>query len=82
MDGDALRRTVRRGFAAMTVPLCATTIGFERFVWSDTYGATPPSTFGVVAFELLPVLLLVVASAYLALSVLAAGARYAEPDEE
>jgi hypothetical protein len=82
MDGGGLHRTVRRGFAAVTVPFCATTIGFERFVWSDSYGVTPPSAFGVVAFELLPALLLVVAAAYLALSVLADAARYVEPAED
>lgn len=71
MADDALRRTVRRGTAVLTLPLASVAIGLDEFVWSDTYGASPPTAFGDVVYGLAPRALFVGAFLYL----LAAGAR-------
>jgi hypothetical protein len=62
---DALRRTVRRGIALVVVLLASVAMGLDEFVWSDYYGATPDSTFGALAFDIVPVALFVGAFVYL-----------------
>jgi hypothetical protein len=62
---EALRRTIRRGIALVVLPLSSIAIGLDEFVWSDYYGATPDSTFGVLAFDLVPFVLFVGALVYL-----------------
>jgi hypothetical protein len=61
----ALRRTLRRGIALLLVPVAGLAIGFDRYVWSDSYGATVPDLLGTLAFELAPRLLFLGACAYL-----------------
>jgi hypothetical protein len=65
MPDTALQRTVRRGVALLLLPLSGVAIGLERFVWSDFYGATPPSLLGVLAFDLVPIGLFLGALGYL-----------------
>lgn len=65
MTDESLRRTLRRGIALVVVLLASIAIGLDEFVWSDYYGATPDSTFGVLAFDLLPAVLFVGAFVYL-----------------
>jgi len=69
MPDASLQRTVRRGIALALLPLCALVRGFESYVWSDVYGASPPGAFGTVAYVFVPTILFVGAFAYLALSV-------------
>ena len=66
-DAD-LQRTVNRGIALLLLPLSALVVGTGRFVWSDVYGASPPTAFGTLAFVVVPTLLFVGAFAYLLVS--------------
>lgn len=59
---------MNRGVALLLLPLSGTALGLERFVWSDTYGASPPGAFGALAFELVPLLLFLGALGYLGYS--------------
>lgn len=69
MPDPALQRTVRRGIALTLLPLCALVRGFENYLWSDVYGASPPGTFGTLAYVFVPTILFVGALVYLTLSV-------------
>jgi len=68
MPDAALHRTVRRGVALVALLLSSIAIGLEQFVWSDVYGASPPTAVGRLAFELVPTLLFLGAVAYLSAS--------------
>ncbi|WP_324664724.1 hypothetical protein [Haloarcula sediminis] len=68
MADPALQRTVTRGIALVVLPLSALVMGAARWSWSDTYGASPPTAFGELAFEIVPTLLFVGALVYLAIS--------------
>lgn len=69
MAGTGLQRTINRGVALLLLPLSVLVLGFENWVWSDVYGASPPGPFGRFAYILLPSLLFVGALGYLAVSV-------------
>lgn len=68
MADAALQRTVNRGVALVLLPLCGLVLGFERFVWSDVYGVSPPTAFGTFAYAVLPLLLFLGAFGYLIVS--------------
>ena len=65
MPDATLQRTVRRGIALLVLLLSALVFGMDQWVWSDSYGLSPPGAFGRLAVELLPPLLFVGAFGYL-----------------
>ncbi|UIO98945.1 hypothetical protein Hbl1158_10400 [Halobaculum sp. CBA1158] len=68
MSDAALRRTIRRSAAAVLLPACSLAIGAERYVWSDTYGASPDGGLIAAVVVVLPWLLLSLSVGYLASS--------------
>ena len=65
MADPALQRTLNRGIALVLLPLSALVLGFENWVWSDVYGASPPGAFGTVLYVIVPLVLFVGALVYL-----------------
>jgi hypothetical protein len=68
MTEATLQRTMRRGIALLSVPLNALVVGFESFVWSDSYGRSMPTVLGDVALFFVPSLLLIGSLLYLAVA--------------
>lgn len=68
MADTALQQTVNRGVALIVLLLSALVLGFENWVWSDVYGASPPGAFGRFAYVAVPMVLFGGALVYLAVS--------------
>ena len=68
MTDTALQRTSNCGLALIVLPLSSLVIGFVRWLWSDTYGASPLTAFGRLAIDVVPILLFLGAFAYLPVS--------------
>lgn len=79
---DALQRTVRRETALLSLPLCGLLVGTQRYVWSDVYGASPPTAWELVLYVVAPVLVAAGASLYLVGSGCYSLGRWLDPDPE